>query len=332
MPGTPQPEVSILIVSYNTCEMTLAAIDAVVRETRAPHEIIVVDNNSSDGSAEAIAAHPAQPRLIALRENIGFGRANNVAARSARARHLLLLNPDTVVLYRAVDSLLEFARARPDAKIWGGRTIFGDGSLNAASCWQQITLWNQFCGTSGLAALRRSSALFNPEAYGGWQRNTEREVDIVSGCFLMVEQTMWSELGGFDPTFYMYGEEADFCLRARAKGARPLITPKATIIHHGGASERTRADKMEKLLAAKMSLVSRHVPHWQQPLTRMLLKMWPMTRLIATSIASRLSSSRKLAEDAETWREVWRCRSRWQIGYPTSPFEKTAATRVVEQG
>lgn len=331
MNGTPHPEVSILIVSYNTRELTLAAIDAVVRETQVPHEIIVVDNNSSDGSADAIAAHPGRPRLIALQENIGFGRANNVAARSARAGHLLLLNPDTVALYHAIDCLLAFARKHPHAMIWGGRTIFADGSLNASSCWQRITLWNLFCRTSGLAALRRSSALFNPEAYGGWQRDTVREVDIVSGCFLMVKRTMWRELGGFDPTFYMYGEEADFCLRAQAKGARPLITPKATIIHYGGASERTRAGKMEKLLAAKMSLIARHVPRWQQPLARMLLKTWPLTRLLAMSIIARLSSSRLPAEDAATWREVWRCRGRWQVGYPTYQFDSAAPTSVFEQ-
>ena len=332
MHGTPHPEVSILIVSYNTRELTLAAIDAVVRETHVPHEIIVVDNCSTDGSGEAIAAHSARPRLVALHENIGFGRANNVAARYAQADHLLLLNPDTVVLYHAVDTLLAFARARPDAMIWGGRTIFDDGSLNASSCWQRITLWNLFCRSSGLAAVRRASPVFNGEAYGGWQRDTERQVDIVSGCFLMVKRTLWRELGGFDPTFYMYGEEADLCLRARSMGARPLITPKATIVHYGGASERTRAGKMEKLLAAKMSLISRHVPRWQQPLARMMLKMWPMTRLIATSLAARLTSSKYASEAAGTWREVWRHRSQWQVGYPPSSFDSASPSRIIEQG
>jgi GT2 family glycosyltransferase len=113
-------DVSILIVSYNARAMTLEAISSAVRETRdVSYEIIIVDNASNDGSVEAIAAHPAQPALIALNENIGFGRANNLAAEHATGSYVLLLNPDTVVCDRAIDRLVAFARANPQALIWG---------------------------------------------------------------------------------------------------------------------------------------------------------------------------------------------------------------------
>ena len=309
------PEVSILIVSYNTRELTLAAIDAVVRETRTPHEIIVIDNASSDGSPQAIASHPAAPRLIALKDNIGFGRANNLAARYARADMLLLLNPDTVVLDHAIDELLEFARRNPGAKIWGGRTLFANGDLNPSSCWQRISVWSTLCRTSGLAAIFTSSSLFNSEAIGGWARDSERQVDIVSGCFFMIPTSLWTELGGFDEAFYMYGEEADLCLRAHRLGARPAITPRATIIHLGGASERTRAAKMIKLLAAKMTLIDRHLPAWQRPLARHLMRVWPLTRLIALRSAHLVSRSDRFNGGAAEWREVWRRRNEWQTGY-----------------
>lgn len=315
MGRTSAPEVSILIVSYNTRELTLAAIDAVVRETRTPHEIIVLDNASSDGSPEAISRHPAAPRLIALKENIGFGRANNLAARYARADMLLLLNPDTVVLDRAIDKLLEFARCNPGAKIWGGRTLFANGTLNPSSCWQRISLWSTFCRTSGLAALFPASSIFNGEAMGGWARDSERQVDIVSGCFFMIPASLWNELGGFDKAFYMYGEEADLCLRARRLGARPAVTPRATIIHLGGASERTRAAKMIKLLAAKITLIDRHLSAWQRPLARRLMRAWPLTRLIALSFTHLVSRSDKFNDGAAEWREVWLRRNEWQTGY-----------------
>lgn len=309
------PEISILIVSYNTRELTLAAIDSVARQTHTPHEIIVVDNRSSDGSKDAIAAHPAAPRLIALDDNIGFARANNLAARHARADTLLLLNPDTVVLDHAIDRLMEFARQNPSAQIWGGRTLFADGSLNPSSCWQRISLWSTFCRTTGLAAIFPNSPLFNAEAIGGWARDRERNVDIVSGCFFMIPKSLWNKLGGFDPAFYMYGEEADLCLRAHRQGARPAITPRATIIHLGGASERTRAAKMIKLLCAKITLINRHLPAWQRPLARLLMRLWPLTRQVALGAISLLSGADKHKQSAAEWRDVWRRRAEWQNGY-----------------
>lgn len=207
MSRTQPIDVSILIVSFNTRELTLEALRSVRRETTdVSYEVIVVDNASGDGSAMAIAAEFPDVRLFARADNIGFARANNLAAREARGKYILLLNPDTVVLDRAIDRLHAFARRLPDARIWGGRTLFADGSLNSASCWGRMTLWNLACRATGLAAVFRTAEVFNGEAYGGWLRDTERTVDIVSGCFLMIESSFWRELDGFDPLFFMYGE------------------------------------------------------------------------------------------------------------------------------
>ena len=316
MPGAQTIEVSILLVSFNTRELTLAALDSLRRETGAvATEVIVVDNASSDGSAQAIAAHPLGPRLVALTENIGFGRANNLAAREARGRYLLLLNPDTVVLDTAIERLVRFAARRPQARIWGGRTLFPDGRLNPSSCWGRITLWNLLTRATGLTGIAPRSALLNSEAMGGWLRDSEREVDIVSGCFLLIERSLWNELGGFDPLFFMYGEEADLCLRARALGARPMITPEATIVHLGGASERARADKMVRLLAAKASLVTRHFPAPTRPVGRALLAAWPLSRWLALTAAALVTGSEAHRATAATWREIWSRRKEWAADY-----------------
>ncbi|MFN3868545.1 MAG: glycosyltransferase family 2 protein [Hyphomicrobiaceae bacterium] len=317
MSQTPRPEVSILVVSYNPRARTLAAISSAAAETRSRHEIIVVDNASADGSAAAIAAHPAAPRLIALDDNIGFARANNVAARAATGDYLLLLNPDTVVLGGAIDQLLAFARARPSAGIWGGRTLFADGRLNPSSCWRRMTVWNLFCRATGLTGIFPGSRLFNSEAMAGWRRDTVREVDIVSGCFLLIRREMWQRLGGFDPTFFMYGEEADLCLRARAVGARPVVTPKATIVHLGGASEATRAGKMVRLLAAKTTLIDRHMPPMTRTIGRTLLRLWPLTRWLALAAATTLTANLRAGQAAATWREIWDRRGEWQRGLST---------------
>ena len=149
-----------------------------------------------------------------------------------------------MVLDGAIDRLLDFAKAQPEARIWGGRTFFGDMALNPTSCWRRMSLWNIFCRTTGLTRIFPKSGLFNSESFGGWDRSSERQVDIVSGCFFLMRRADWQAMGGFDDRFVMYGEEADLCLRAaRTLGARPRVTPLARLIHYGGASEKVAADK-----------------------------------------------------------------------------------------
>jgi len=314
-PGLTDPELSIIIVSYNTREMTLECIASVKAETRARIEIIVVDNASTDGSAEAVAhAHP-DITLIAEGTNHGFGPAHAIALERSRAPWILLLNPDTLVLDGALDKLLSFAKAQPQAKIWGGRTLFGDRSLNPASCFAQMTLWSVFCRVTGLNGLFRHSELFNSEYYGAWQRDHVREVDIVSGCLFLIRREFWDELGGFDPAFTMYGEEVDLCLRAHKLGARPMITPDATIIHYGGASERTRADKLVRLMRAKIELIKRHFPTRQRSLSLALFRLWPLSRKVTYGMSAALTGQERLQEAKAAWRAVWTRRAEWENGF-----------------
>jgi GT2 family glycosyltransferase len=310
LPAAPdrEPVVSVLVISYNTRAMTLACLRSLRAETRVPHEVVVLDNASSDGSAEAIAAAFPEVTLIASRENLGFAGGNNRAAEQARGRFILLLNPDTVVLDGAVDRLVAFAERTPRARIWGGRTLYADGRLNPASCWRRMTLWNAFCRTAGLAGLFPGSGLFNAEAYGGWDRGTVRAVDLVSGCFFLIERELWRALGGFDRDFFMFGEEADLCLRARALGADPHVTPDAVIVHHGSASMPDQAEKMAMLLQAKVALVRRHFPAWQRPLGVALVRLWPLSRMLA----GRLAGGRAAGS---MWAAVWARRAAWAGGY-----------------
>jgi len=307
------PDLSILIVSYQTREMTLACLRSVMAETRVPFEILLVDNASPDGSAAAVAAEFPSVQVMAEAENHGFAGANNLAAARARGEMLLLLNPDTLVLDGAIDTLVAYAARHPDARIWGGRTVFADGTLNPASCWHKMSLWGLVSQALGLSSLFRGSALFNPEAYGGWDRLAERQVDIVSGCFLMISRADWQALGGFHPDFFMYGEEADLCLRAaKDLGAAPRVTPQAVIVHHGGASEKVRADKMVRLMTAKMLLIRRHFPIWQRGLAGTLFTAWPLSRWLALSVLSRLTASPARQGGARTWGEIWARRNEWR--------------------
>lgn len=309
------PQLSIIIVSYNTRDMTLACLASVYAQTTGDFEVVVVDNASADGSAEAIRRQFPQVTLLAEPVNHGFAGAHDVAIPKCRAPLLLLLNPDTVVLDGALDRLVAFSRRRPGAGIWGGRTLAGDGSLDRRSCWRRMTVWSLFCQSFGLTAVFPGSTLFNPEAYGAWRRDSERAVDIVTGCLLLIARDTWDRLGGFDPVFIMYGEDADLCLRARKLGLRPAITPDATIIHYGGASEPVRADKMVRLLRAKAELVKRHFPAPARGLGLALLGVWPLSRLVACRIAALGPGGADMAQKASVWQEIWSRRAEWRKGF-----------------
>lgn len=312
-----QPELSVLLVSWNTRELTLACLRSLYEQTRrTSFEVLLVDNGSRDGSAEAVAREFPQVRLLAEKQNHGFAKANNMAAEEARGRYLLLLNTDTVVLDQAVDRLMDFAERQPAARIWGGRTLFPDGALNATSAWCRITAWSSFCMAVGLTTMIRRSRLFNPEAAADWGRDRELKVDIVSGCFFLIEAALWRDLKGFDRQFFMYGEEADLCARARAFGAQPMISPEATIIHYGGASATKRTDTIMYILGARIGLVRRHLSRGSGSIARLMMIFGSFWRFSLYRLVALVLRSERLRTAADQWSEVWQRRQEWKDGPP----------------
>ncbi len=309
-------DLSIIIVSYNTREMTLACLHSVYEQTRGlEFEVVVVENASVDGSGDAIAREFPQVRLVRLEENVGFAGGNNVGARHARGGHLLLLNPDTVVLDGAIQKLHAFARAHPGAGVWGGRTLKPDGSLDPDCCLGRPTPWSVFCQASGLALAFKGHRLLDPESLGSWKRDSVREVDVICGCFMLIDAEVWRRLEGFDPRFFMYCEEADLCVRGRALGYRPLFCPEASIIHYGAASQKVRADKVVRMLRARAEFFRKH---WRPGMARFAIAMMEiraLNRLIACRLRARLGRADSGA--TETWRSVWAQRRQWAV--PPTP-------------
>lgn len=308
-------DLSVFIVSYNTRELTRRCLQSLYESEHAvDFEVILVDNASSDGSADMVASEFPAVELIRSDTNLGFAAANNRARAHATAGHFLLLNPDTRVLPRAVERLFEFATSHPEAGITGGRTLNDDGTLNPWSCRGRPTPWAMFCQAVGLTTAFRMHPVFDPASLGAWQRDTVREVDIVVGCFLMITRELWDALGGFDEAFFMYGEEADLCLRARARGFRPAITPDAEIVHHGAASEPAEASKLVRLLAGHVLLFRKHWGPLEQRFGVAMLRLWASSRWLTGRAAGALGAARANAR-ADVWLEVWRRRAEWVEGY-----------------
>lgn len=305
-------DVSIIMCSFNTRNITLEAIAAVYQHTvNVDFELIIIDNASSDGSAQAIRQAYPEAILIQSDENLGFAKANNVAAEKATGEYLLLLNPDTRLLNNAVQFSLDFARRHPEYKIVGGKTFYPDMTLNPTAAYGATTVRSLLFGALGFSSLFRRSRFFNPGELTWWSWDSPREVEMVTGCFLLIGHSLWKELQGFDESYFMYGEDADLCQRVRIRGGKCAITTDAQLIHHGGASEKVRAAKMVRLFCAKALLYSKPgspIPGWYG---RAMLSLNAATRTWALAIISILLPAKR--ESFQTWKDIWSQRERWQL-------------------
>ncbi len=304
-------DVSVLVVTYHCREAARTCLESLYEHAGdAAFEAIVVDNASGDGTAEMVTDEFPEARLLVLAENVGFARAVNLASEEARGEYLLLLNPDTEVHPGLLDAFLALARSLPEGAICGGRTLRPDGRLDPGSCWGAPTLWSLFCFATALSSAFKGNRLLDPESLGGWKRDSVRDVDIVTGCLLFVSKALWKELGGFDPRFFVYGEDADLALRASAAGIRRVITPEAVVTHEVGVSSATRPDKLILLFRGKVTLLRKHWPPVQGRVG---------VTLIAAGVGLRALQARLLGRrgggEASGWPALWWARGEWLPGF-----------------
>ena len=310
----PAQQLDIVIVSYNTADLTLRAIESVYQETQSTRfNLIVVDNDSHDGSADRIAEAYPECLLIRNPKNTGFSGGVNLGAKQSNSDHLLLLNPDTVILDGAIDKLYQFAHQKPKQGIWGGITLNNDLSINTHNAWSKPTTLTLLFSALGLSKVFNKSCFFNQANYGCWKRDSQQEVEMLQGCFFLTARTLWNQLGGLDETFFMYGEESDYCLKAIALGYHPIITPEARIIHHGGASESKFSDKMIKLLKGKVELINRHSKSWEIPIHKGLLSLYVVNQWVGNQLLALLKNNKK--QQANEWKKVIQAYSSWIKGW-----------------
>jgi GT2 family glycosyltransferase len=319
MAASGQPAVSIVIVSYNTRELTLECLRTIFAETRtAAFDVLVVDNASADASAQAVRAAFPQVKVYELAENYGFGRAVNYGAERGAGRYVLMLNPDTRLLDRALDRLIALADSQPSARIFGGVTLNEDGSINASSCWNRPSPWSVLCQAIGLTRLFPGLSWFDPQTVRLRGDTQGQRVDIVSGGFLLIERSLWLELGGFDPNYFFFGEDFDLCMRAASRGANPLVFPSVRIVHHGGRSPLANGERLVRLMRAQRRLYERHWSAGANWVGRAALALWVLTR----RLGYRMNANTR---QAEVWDDVWRRRAEFMsrpVARPLVPIRE----------
>jgi N-acetylglucosaminyl-diphospho-decaprenol L-rhamnosyltransferase len=231
------------MVSWNTRERILAALRSVSRIRGLSFEILVIDNDSADDSADAVSREFPEVRLFRNAHNLGFAAGVNLGLREARHPLILLLNPDTIVSDRAIELLASYAYHHPEAGIIGPRVLNEDGSLQDSRISFPSEL-NLLLQATYLYKLFPKSRLFNPEQIGGHAPLASRPVNAVSGSCLLVRRETIEAIGVMDEQFFMYFEEVDLCYRAWERGIEVHYTPEPTITHSGSGSSRLAARKM----------------------------------------------------------------------------------------
>ena len=305
-------DVAIVIVTYNSGQHIVACLESIfAQRVSVVQQVIVIDNDSQDETVALIRSNFPQVELVVPAANLGFAKAVNLGVRQSNAEFVLLLNPDTVILDQAIDAIVDFAREHPGHGLYGGRTVTPGGELEPSSCWGLPTLWSMTLFAFGITTLVPRNRWLDPESLGNWQRDTVREVGMITGCFLLCPTGVWNELGGLDERYFMYGEDADLAIRAQIAGYRPLICPTAQLIHEVGACSETPVHKAALLYRGKASLVR---THWKGP------AQWLGLFALAAGTGLRAALGRVIpspgrGDRAEYWQILWRERKSWLPGY-----------------
>ena len=229
-------DVSIVIVSFNTRDVTRQCLEHVQKHAAGVRqEVFVVDNASTDGSADMVAAEFPGAHLIRSDENRGFAGGNNPAMKIARGRYILLLNSDAFLAESALKKTIRYLDDHPNIGVLGCKLTNPDGTMQP-SARMLPGPWNKILHITGLAARFPGSKFFGRVDYTWWDHSEPRTVGWVVGAYFLIRRETMENIGLLDERYFLYFEEIDYCLTARRAGWEVVFYPHAKIVHIGGQS------------------------------------------------------------------------------------------------
>lgn len=262
--------ITVVVVSYQVRDLLHRCLETLEAQADVDAEIVVVDNASSDGSAAMVSASFPRVRLVRNGGNLGFARATNQGMVLSTGAWIALVNPDTELPPRALATAIEVFERRPRAGAVGLALLNADGTPQAAS-FAFPGLWNLLVESFGLHRLLARLGVGSP-SYAPVPRGGEGDVDWVSGACLVVSRRAYEQVGGLDESRFMYGEEMDWCWRARRCGFTTVFSDRARVIHHGGASGAgLRGPLFVRNVESRTYFLSRHRGRWRAMVAREIL-------------------------------------------------------------
>jgi len=304
----PSLDISISIVSYNTRDLLRACLQSLeARREEVALEIIVIDNNSTDGSAEMVRAEFPKVLLIKAGENLGYGRANNLGLKDAKGRHFFVLNSDTEVQPGALRALVDFLDNHQQAGAVTAQLILPDGSIQP-SCATDPNLMKVFWEQTYLDRLFPHNKITGGYTMTHWNYDDIREVEQVAGAAVVIRREAWQQIGGFDPAFFMYFEDTDLCIRLRKAGWSIWFTPDARVHHKVGASSdkdwQLRARMVSSLNWSRYYYFTQRESTFRGKMLKALVVMGAFLRLITWSFIAIIKPAKR--DQVKLFRQVLR--------------------------
>jgi N-acetylglucosaminyl-diphospho-decaprenol L-rhamnosyltransferase len=261
----------VMVVSFNVGPLMRRSLDAILEQCGPNDTVVVVDNASSDGSAEMVARDYPSVKLIANAENVGFGAANNQGIHATSGEYVVLVNPDCELAPGSLQAFASFLEAHPRAAVAGGRLHYPGGGFQHSS-FRFPSLWQVFLDVFPLN-WRLSESRLNGRYPRDWDERAF-EIDHPLGALMCIRRAAIDQVGGFDEGFFMYAEEVDWCLRFKRAGWEVWHCPDALGVHHSGKSTSQRRSAMfVQLHRSRIRLFRKHYPRWFQAAARAITRL-----------------------------------------------------------
>jgi GT2 family glycosyltransferase len=297
---------AVVVVNYNTREHLRACLDSVLLQQ--PAAVLVVDNASSDGSADLVRREFPGVQLLENSANAGYGAGANLGIAHCATDYAVLLNSDTRLERGALEALRNYLDLHPEVAIVGPRLVNGDGTLQA-SCYPFPTPWQIFLQESAAGHLFRFVPVLRETHLQTSSHTAAREAPWVLGAALAIRRTAFEAVGGFDESFFIYYEEVDLCQRLRRAGWQVHFAPVTTITHIGGAStSQVRAEMLVHWFMSLKHYYRRHYRRLQLIAMLLVVKLVALTRLLRDTLRRCLTRDLReralLAERSDGWQRI----------------------------
>ncbi len=244
------PDLSIIIVSYNTCDITLQTIKSIVRstpQTKLSYEIIVVDNNSSDDSVASIRRHFPDVKVLDQTKNLGFGKANNLGVKAATGEYVALINSDCIINDTSLIPLVDYLKQNPKCGLVAPKLLLEDNQTpQSAAVGAEPTL---------LTLVTRNQSKYDDVLTS---QSTPFHPDWVTGAAMVLPKKVYETIGGFDEAMFMYYEDVDLCRRVKEAGYDITWIPEATLVHLGGKSSPSTWGRKKRYYQAQLYYFRKH--------------------------------------------------------------------------
>jgi len=278
-----KPTISIIIVSWNVRDLLRRCLQSIYDQTKTSFEIFVVDNASSDGSADMVAAEFEDVKLIRNRKNRGFAAANNQAVKLARGDYIIFLNDDTEILDSALDKMAAYLKDNKSTGIAGARLLNADKTIQVGTARTFPSFKVLSTMLLGFHSFLMKKDWLQKYYMLGNDFDKTQSVDQVMGASLMTRRSIIQRLGSFDEKFWIWFEEVDLCKRVKNAGYDIAVIAPAEIIHHKGKSfvQQIKLKKFWHLSKSLLHYSWKHFPPYQPIL---LALMWPLGALVALAV------------------------------------------------